>query len=403
MIKDGRWVSGMLSEFRAIAGDVALDKAIDAARRASRALLDYKAKHGSEQTIGIMRDGAHGAGLQSPGLDNAIATYGADDAIDILVASEMMGPPLVSADWRSRREMFLAFGSALWPRTYAVRPNDDNFASNVTHRIVALDGLPPCSSGFDQTTQYSGAARWVDGAATTITSSHKFFAAMASTTLSRESYEDVRVPWPAFMINVPSGCLTTVAGVDYTWIFFCVLRGILARFPDGSSRPTQYATLHLMSDSSPDTLHVQKVSDDAVAEVLFDDLGSDGSLSEEESRIIASAKRAAVGLLYTMQHTNNFRALRSPRREASPGRDGPPTHRNIFIGAPLSIDCRPALADFHAHGDRHAPPSVQTLVRGHYKRQVIGVSRGGRKVIWVEPYWRGPECAPILSRPRAVG
>lgn len=27
----------------------------------------------------------------------------------------------------------------------------------------------------------------------------------------------------------------------------------------------------------------------------------------------------------------------------------------------------------------------------------------GRKVIWIEPYWRGPEEAPILARPFKVG
>lgn len=41
----------------------------------------------------------------------------------------------------------------------------------------------------------------------------------------------------------------------------------------------------------------------------------------------------------------------------------------------------------------------QSCVRGHYKRQVIGVGRSGRKVIWIEPYWRGPEGAPLLVRP----
>ena len=37
------------------------------------------------------------------------------------------------------------------------------------------------------------------------------------------------------------------------------------------------------------------------------------------------------------------------------------------------------------------------------KRQVVGIGRTGRKVIWVEPYWRGPEEAPILTRPYHVG
>lgn len=48
------------------------------------------------------------------------------------------------------------------------------------------------------------------------------------------------------------------------------------------------------------------------------------------------------------------------------------------------------------------PPAIQRLVRGHHKRQVVGIGRSGRRVIWIEPYWRGPEDAPILTRPYKV-
>jgi hypothetical protein len=40
---------------------------------------------------------------------------------------------------------------------------------------------------------------------------------------------------------------------------------------------------------------------------------------------------------------------------------------------------------------------------GHYKRQVVGTGRHGRQIIWIEPYWRGPENAPILARPWRIG
>lgn len=35
--------------------------------------------------------------------------------------------------------------------------------------------------------------------------------------------------------------------------------------------------------------------------------------------------------------------------------------------------------------------SVRELVKGHYKRQAHGEGNAQRKVIWVQPYWRGPD------------
>jgi hypothetical protein len=68
----------------------------------------------------------------------------------------------------------------------------------------------------------------------------------------------------------------------------------------------------------------------------------------------------------------------------------------------MALDCRPAVHRYMG-GSASAPPAVQSIVRGHFKRQVVGISRAGRRVIWIEPYWRGPEDAPILARPYKIG
>jgi hypothetical protein len=51
---------------------------------------------------------------------------------------------------------------------------------------------------------------------------------------------------------------------------------------------------------------------------------------------------------------------------------------------------------------RRIPPSVQCLVRGHWKRQPCGHELQDRKWIQIEPYWRGPEDAPIAVRSHRV-
>ena len=71
----------------------------------------------------------------------------------------------------------------------------------------------------------------------------------------------------------------------------------------------------------------------------------------------------------------------------------------------LALTAHPAAARYarpRASGARRSAPSVQTLVRGHWKHQPHGKGRSERKYIFVEPYWRGPEDAPITVRPHAL-
>ena len=115
------------------------------------------------------------------------------------------------------------------------------------------------------------------------------------------------------------------------------------------------------------------------------------------NRIVTLARRLVAGLLLALQTRANFIELRIraslQRRTATEE----PSHRVVFVGAPLKIDCRPSIRDFIEKGSskrKGAPPQVQTLVRGHFRRQVCGVGRLQRKVIWIEPFWRGSDAAP---------
>ena len=45
--------------------------------------------------------------------------------------------------------------------------------------------------------------------------------------------------------------------------------------------------------------------------------------------------------------------------------------------------------------------TVRTLVSGHWRNQACGVGKLEHKTIWIEPFWRGPEAAPLTSK-RAV-
>lgn len=76
---------------------------------------------------------------------------------------------------------------------------------------------------------------------------------------------------------------------------------------------------------------------------------------------------------------------------------GEPVAWTYTLTRDVKVDCRQAVRDY-VEGRRSSAPSVQCLVRGHWKRQAHGPARSLRKFIFVEPYWRGPEDAPIATR-----
>lgn len=226
----------------------------------------------------------------------------------------------------------------------------------------------------------SMAARWAHCGFPRIVTTHTFAAALMATDARGLDASDLRISWRTFLVAVPDGLLGDIGRLMLD-----------AHGVEGD----QGAELYMWNPAKPFGAALR--TDTApLGELLFGDDTSD----EPRVRL---ARRLVRGLLLAMQNRDNFRQL-GPRerdqRETEP-RTGPPKHRVFFVGRPLRVDCRPAIAAY-LRGDKHAPPSVQTLVRGHHKRQVIGIGRGGRKVIWIEPYWRGPEDAPILVRPHKV-
>jgi hypothetical protein len=148
------------------------------------------------------------------------------------------------------------------------------------------------------------------------------------------------------------------------------------------------------------------VTDEAPA--LSDLLVSDGSDLHEDDvtrRCLVMAKRLVAGLLLNLQHPPNFKVKKVEARPRSKGREAEPEYRIITVGKPIEIDCRESVREYVEHGKagrKHGPPTVQVMVRGHYRRQVCGVGRMDRKVIWIQPFWRGPEAALIQTRPGKV-
>jgi hypothetical protein len=227
--------------------------------------------------------------------------------------------------------------------------------------------------------------QWAEEGFWTLTCGHKFAAALACTNTG-DGDDDLELPARALRVQLPNGLL--VAGANE-------IRTAYLHLPDeGTCR------LFLKAQGVTERFSIEMRAT-TVRGLLFADADVE-ALSEEQERLCVLARRVVVGLLYTMQHTNNFRSKSFPTIGPKHDGRGPPNHRTVFVGGTIGVDARPQVAAW-LNGSKRSVPALQHIVRGHYKRQVMGVSGTGRKVIWVEPYWRGPEGAPILVHPRRIG
>lgn len=76
--------------------------------------------------------------------------------------------------------------------------------------------------------------------------------------------------------------------------------------------------------------------------------------------------------------------------------------RNYVVGRAVKLpghvrEAARALAESHV---RHAAWKVRSrfIVRGHWRHPPFWKSRAEYKLIWIRPYWRGPETGPELRR-----
>jgi hypothetical protein len=130
--------------------------------------------------------------------------------------------------------------------------------------------------------------------------------------------------------------------------------------------------------------------------------------TEHDQRACAIIGRLIVNTALAMSDPRNVGEPRQGRvrhrvNSAFSGRAAPePASRTYVLGRDiqLSTDLRPELRRYLS-GERSSP-SVQVLVSGHYKMQPHGPQNSLRKLIWREPYWRGPEDAPIPIRSKVL-
>lgn len=239
-----------------------------------------------------------------------------------------------------------------------------------------------------------------------LVTSHRYAAALMSTKMSDQLVGEVRPPWPVFMVEVPAGLLSIVnrAGEPKDVSYGLVRYGPYRH--QGEER-TGWSHMLFARDDGAALWGYNMAAEDVYfgktpeGDILTDTPFTDGMVEmDERSRMLFW--RLVFGLCLAMQERTNYKPSKAAQKEYNHRQPGPPTIRTYVVGKPPAVDCRKSVIDYVRGERRGGPVTVQTLVCGHWRQQPHGPQSSLRKTIWIEPFWRGPEDAPILVRAKAV-
>jgi len=245
------------------------------------------------------------------------------------------------------------------------------------------------------------AARWVQQGSPTIILDDQLAASLMATNVGVESVEHIRPPWKAFVIEIPPGLLDYEFGGERR-----SFQLIMVHHVQGSSGSKWVYWAKELDDATRDGSPgiVSTTTTEKMILEGWDDM--ENAVNEQHTRAGYLVGRLILSLCLALSDPTTT-TLRERKRSKGRGNrfrtaNSIPDPRNFVMGRSITVDCRPAIRDFIAGTKEMGSINVQTLVRGHWKHQVHGVGRALRKLVHIEPYWKGPEEAKILIRPTKV-
>lgn len=264
-------------------------------------------------------------------------------------------------------------------------------------------------------------ARWCHYGFPQVVMPHTYAAGLLVSKADVESVEKVRPPWPAFMIVIPNGLIymhnpeepgelleltrmivathatsTMREGWAWTYTALAETRTALYKFGVRASEMIE----GWCTDDKPEEIPGKgpRVQDTPIDPMHFE-------ISDYDKRSFSLLGRLVINTCLAMSDPTRVRApsTKQQRPKVSvKGRAGAlPKVRTYSLGQPLKHDFRDTVRTF-ARGERKQL-TVQGMVAGHFKMQPHGPRNTLRKLIWREPFWRGPEDAPLLVRSHVIG
>jgi hypothetical protein len=238
---------------------------------------------------------------------------------------------------------------------------------------------------IDASTQevlWGASMNWRLGGFPRVVVGHKHAALLMCTSVPLDVVQIVPLPWLAFLIDVPAG---------------------LVEVPDrGAGEPPGRVDHVLVWRSGTDGATCIGLNGVFGAVETAFELTRVLLPESKADRAAKALARYVLGVCIEMdQHRPSPpRAVTGPvpiKRDAR----GEPVTTTFALRRDVTIDCRDAVRDYcRGTGTKLA---MRSVVRGHWKYQPHGAGRADRKFIHIEPYWRGPDDAPIALRSHVLG
>lgn len=244
------------------------------------------------------------------------------------------------------------------------------------HRLIS-------ERGFDQTSAIIQAlhGQWYENGLPRVVVEPRLAASlMCMSFSSRGDVRELLSPWDAFVLDVPPGSVADPNGNQVAYLIAYDVRGESERSVGAFAIPSR-------TDAPPVEVRVA----DSVEQLS-------GERDGEHPSLVLLARFLAGAVAEV-----SSRPVGPTAKGGGVKRDGrgEPKTRTMELRRDVRVDCRPAVAGYLS-GARGSAPTVQVLVRGHWKRVACGAGRADRRWVAVEPYWRGPEDAPLALRAHVV-
>jgi hypothetical protein len=257
---------------------------------------------------------------------------------------------------------------------------------------------------------------------------HKMLAAMLASTASVDVANYVRAPWPAFHLELPPDFLRLRDEITFSPCNIVELAvTFIADVPIGERKPGDPVVEGKPGDPVADrwqiTVHTDtritwtyRFSTRVLVEQAFAKSGGDAltamedpfaamedPFTSENLLTLCMVSRLIVNTCLAMSDPTNIRSKPKQVRGVHSGpeykRNGQATTQTWVLGRERIIDVRDVVREYLETGKVRQGLSVQILVAGHYKIQHYGPKNSQSKVIWIEPYRKGPDDAPMLVSP----
>lgn len=293
-----------------------------------------------------------------------------------------------------------------------VRDNAQNaLTSDDNEQAFLLGALTVPTDGQLTTTNLY---RWAEGGYPTIEIGEKFAASLLVSSVSDEVLNTVKMPWPGISIIVPGDLLQVYEPAKQAYI---PIRRIFAsvslerrHVPDkafgGNWQFIAMATESLALWRFGVTPHGMVLE----SKEMLADAPKEGRFElEMEHTDVDSRTAGLIGKLVvmtcvamTMKELVTEQSRPKPKSKKKRDAKEGPSARLYTVGKPIQLDFRDRVRHY-LHGTRQGKSlNVQFMVAGHFKQQPFGDKSAQRKTIWVEPYWKGDEAAPVPLRTHTI-